>query len=294
MFKAIILTFALGAFLVANSSFQDGHQLCEGIAPQNDLWIGPNDKAASGISEEEFDDIMDKLETIYTPIFEEEYNRKFQIVRKWTDGTVNAYANQSGKTSQIHMFGGLARYRGMNKIGMAMVACHEIGHHLGGKPKVARFLFPSWAANEGQSDYFATLKCIRKYLRVDQLDLTQYMDEINPLAQEMCEKTWGSSEEVEICLLASVGSKVLAETLNSLNSGSVAVNVDTPDTKIVRKTYNKHPKAQCRLDTYFQGSLCDVDDMEHINLKKVNSAQCARTDGYTVGVRPFCWYKPKK
>lgn len=293
MWKGILLTLVLSLFLGASDSFQDGEQLCEGFAPQNDLWIGPNDKAASGITKVEFDDIMDKLEAIYKPIFEDVYNRKFQIVRKWDDGTVNAYANQSGKTSYINMFGGLARFNGMNKIGMAMVACHEIGHHLGGKPKVTRFLFPSWAANEGQSDLFATLKCMRRYLRVDRLDIAQYQDQINPLAQEMCEKTWGSEEEVEICLLTNIGSKVLAKTLNAMRGATTPVAFETPDPKVVSKTFDKHPAAQCRLDTYFQGSLCDKDFHENIDLRSEESAQCMRKDGYSIGVRPLCWYKPK-
>ncbi len=292
MLKGIFLTVVLlAAVFTTTNTFQDGHQLCTGIAPENDLWIGPNDKAAGGISEAEFNEIMDILEDIYVPIFKE-YGRKFEIVRKWSDGTVNAYANQSGKTSYIHMFGGLARYQGMNKVGMAMVACHEIGHHLGGKPKVTRFFFPSWASNEGQSDYYATLKCMRRYLRRDRLDITQY--QIEPLVAEMCEKTWGSEEEVEICKLTNVGSKVLAGVLNSLNNGSKPVSFDTPDEHIVRRTNHKHPAAQCRLDTYFQGTLCDKDYLENMDLGDEFKAQCNRKDGYTIGVRPLCWYKPKK
>jgi hypothetical protein len=293
MLKGILIILALGIFTFASSSFQDGEELCSGIAPQNDLWIGVNDKAAKGITRAEFNDIMDRLEKIYKPIFKKVYRRKFKIDRKWEDGTVNAYANQSGKTSMIHMFGGLARYQGMNKIGMAMVACHEIGHHLGGKPKVTRFLFPSWAANEGQSDLYATLKCMRRYLRDDKMDITRFEDQIHPLAQEMCSKTWATNEEVEICELTSIGSQVLANVLNSLAGSSKPVKFDTPDPHVVKKTNDSHPKAQCRLDTYFQGSLCDKDYLENINLKNEKSAQCVRSEGYTVGVRPLCWYKPK-
>lgn len=291
MMKGFVFAIALVAAVMTTSSFQDGHQLCEGIVPENNLWIGVDDKSANGITEQEFNEIMDVLEDIYTPIFKE-HGDNFKIIRNWTDGTVNAYANRAGSTAQIHMFGGLARYNGMNKVGMAMVACHEIGHHLGGKPKVTRFLFPSWASNEGQSDYFATLKCMRKYLRIDPIDISAY--DLSTTAIDMCEKAWTSDEEIQICKVTNVGSAALAGVLNDLRGASTPVSFDTPDPKVVSKTDHKHPAAQCRLDTYFQGTLCDKDHNDEIDLSSETSAQCNRKDGYTTGVRPLCWYKPKR
>ena len=281
----------LGVLFAVTGTFQDGQQLCEGIAPANDLYIAVDDKAADGISEEEFNEIWDILEEIYVPIFKAD-GREFIINRKWNDGTVNAYATRSGKQSVINMFGGFARYPGMDKIGMAMVGCHEIGHHLGGAPNYTRFFFKIWASNEGQSDYFATLKCMRKYFEKTNFDMTTY--DFNPVALQKCEKLHGTQSGVNHCLLNSIGAMKLAEVLNALRSATTPLGFDTPDPKVVKKTYHKHPEAQCRLDTYFAGAICDVDHSEDIDLKDVYSAQCNRKDGYTEGVRPLCWYKPKK
>ena len=42
-----------------------------GIVPENDLWIGPNDKGINNITEEEFNQVLDRIEEIYRPIVEE-------------------------------------------------------------------------------------------------------------------------------------------------------------------------------------------------------------------------------
>jgi hypothetical protein len=60
-------------------------------------------------------------------------------------------------------------------------------------------------------------------------------------------------------------SQQLADTLADLG-GEVKPNIKTPDTTVVNKTYEGHPNAQCRLDTYYDGSL--------------------HTD------RPRCWFAP--
>ena len=70
--------------------------------------------------------------------------------------TVNANASQRGRTWIVNMYGGLARRPEITPDGFAMVLCHELGHHMGGFPFVS-----GWAANEGQSDLFATLSCGR-------------------------------------------------------------------------------------------------------------------------------------
>jgi uncharacterized protein YkwD len=58
--------------------------------------------------------------------------------------------------------------------------------------------------------------------------------------------------------------------------------LDTPDPTVVDKTQSKHPKAQCRLDTYLAGSLCSkAYDVNQI--PKDEFAFCSN--------RPKCWFK---
>ena len=46
------------------------------------------------------------------------------------------------------------------------------------------------------------------------------------------------------------------------------------------------------MDTYFSGSLCDKAFSEDVSDKNPISGTCIKKDGYTVGPRPLCWYKP--
>ena len=69
------------------------------FAPDNDLWIGPEEKSTT-MDEITFNQTIDILEEIYTPIVESEgYNLK--IIRKWNDGTVNAYAVPNGNDWEV-------------------------------------------------------------------------------------------------------------------------------------------------------------------------------------------------
>ena len=71
-----------------------------------------------------------------------------------------AYAARgfSGEYS-VEIFKGVRYHRLMTPDVYAMIVCHEIGHHLGGFPEKRG---SSWAAVEGQADYYANLKCLRR------------------------------------------------------------------------------------------------------------------------------------
>jgi hypothetical protein len=81
----------------------------------------------------------------------------------------------------------------------------------------------------------------------------------------------------------------LAKLLGSLG-GNENVDFITPDKKVVKKTVHSHPQAQCRLDTYFQGGLCDKADSILPSSTDVTVGFCTKKEGYSVGLRPACWY----
>jgi Zn-dependent protease with chaperone function len=114
---------------VASSALACSENGKDGFLPENDLYIPANQKSINGISEEEFNQAIDEVEEIYAPIISN-LGAKLNIERKWDDGTVNAYASQAGKTWKVAMFGGLARHATITKDAMALVVCHEIGHHI--------------------------------------------------------------------------------------------------------------------------------------------------------------------
>ena len=109
-----------------------------GFAPDNSMNIPTSQKSINGIDEAVFNQVIDEITAVYEPIVRANGD-KMIVNRKWDDGTVNASAQRSGKKVIVNMYGGLARHSLITKDGFAIVMCHEMGHHLGGAPKVGNF-----------------------------------------------------------------------------------------------------------------------------------------------------------
>lgn len=281
----LALTLAVSGTALACS--EDGK---EGFLPENNLYIPAGVKTTGGITEAQFNAVIDKVEAIYSPIVSS-MGGKLTINRKWEDGTVNANATRLGGW-QVNMYGGLARHQKITPDGFALVLCHEIGHHLGGAPKVGNFL-NKWASNEGQSDYFATLKCLRKTFLNDNNSLVVRKLNAPKALVDACAKAWPNKADRSICVRNGMAGVSVAGLFASLRNAPEA-NFETPDARIVTKTDDAHPAHQCRLDTYLQGALCEASFNEDVSQKDEVQATCHGTLGHTVGLRPLCWFKPKK
>lgn len=257
-----------------------------GYLPENDMYIGVNDKNANDMTEERFNAIIDKVSDIYAPIISD-LKGTLKVNRKWTDGTVNASAQRQGSTYVVNMYGGLARHADVTDDGFALVICHELGHHLGGAPKIKSF-FSTWASNEGQSDYFGTTKCFRKVFENDDNVAIVSEMEVPEVATKKCTEAWGSQEDIALCQRAAMAGKSLSKLL----ARSGTPQFDTPDTSVVARTNDKHPAGQCRLDTYFQGALCEKHHTDEVSNSDAKKGVCNRSTGHKEGIRPLCWYKP--
>ena len=77
-----------------------------------------------------------------------------------------------------------------------------------------------------------------------------------------------------------------------ISSQNVSSNLETPDTSVVKKTNDAHPATQCRLDTYLQGSLCEVSFNDNVDSKSEVTGTCHGSLGHDIGTRPLCWFKP--
>jgi hypothetical protein len=304
MFKTFkTATLVIGLTLVGSvlACSEDG---TGGFLPENDMYIPAGMKGINGgITEAQFTAAIDKVETIYAPIVAN-MGGKLEIDRKWSDGTVNAYAQQSGKTWKVAMFGGLARHETITEDGMALVVCHEIGHHIGGAPKKGGSTSggwwggssgaSTWASNEGQADYFATLKCLRKsFLNDDNIAVVAEMKVPKTLLDACKKSSKKDKEDTALCVRTSMAGKSVSDLFSAL-SKLPETKFDTPDAKVVTKTDDNHPKAQCRLDTYFQGSLCEIGMNEDVSQKEEVKGTCHPSLGHKIGTRPLCWFKPQK
>jgi hypothetical protein len=263
-----------------------------GFLPDNTFNIPVGQKASGGITENTFNKVIDKINSIYSEIVKEK-GGNLVFDKKWEDGTVNALAHREGNEGKdwvVSMYGGLARQPLMNADGLALVVCHELGHHIGGIP--TKKIGNSWASSEGQADYFATLKCLRRYFKdEDNVGAIKKM-KVTPEAQKQCQLVYSNEEEMAVCIRSAMAGLNLAQIFRSLFNEKKAVNFSTPDTNVVTINFDKHPASQCRLDTYFEGSLCDKSVEEDVSYKDENIGTCSVKNGDQIGSRPLCWFAP--
>ena len=183
------------------------------------------------------------------------------------------------------------------------VLCHEMGHHLGGFPKGKGIFGSSWASNEGQADYYATMKCFRRLAGTEDNVAAMSNVVLPKEVKDSCSTAFHSQSEIALCERESMAGKLLAQVLYELGRGSsrgsrgepaTAPAFGTPSTDVVSATDDQHPLAQCRLDTYFQGSICTANMNEEFGKNEGSTGACAQEKGDTSGYRPVCWYKPSR
>jgi hypothetical protein len=215
----------------------------------------------------------------------------FAIDRRWSDPTVNAFAHQNTPgVYTIVMFGGLARHPEVTPDAMALVACHELGHHLGGAPKKAA---PGqWAANEGQADYWGTMKCLRRFFEGEDQQAALKNLVVPAVVSSNCNSRYSNTDEQLICQRMAMAGASLGKLLSAVTNDKGRSDYATPDKSKVATTFDDHPQTQCRMDTYLQASLCDHTIAEADSDTDANIGVCSVRNGDKIGNRPLCWFKP--
>lgn len=289
-------------------------------------------QSPASISKIQYDDVLNRLDNIYRPIIERRSKGlPFTLTRKYENNEVNAHAGKLKDKWDIIAKGGFAKHPLATKDSFALIICHEIGHLVGGLPTVV----PEWYNSnfkpknsaEGQADYFASAKCMKKYLSVENNKVIVSSMYIPSIIKDSCDNIYGTTtEESAVCqrsiIAGEVQAKLLAdlkikEGITDITMSKVAV--DTPDQLIVDKTnIAGYPSVQCRLDSYIAGALCNIDhridptekqilspsqvnlpdfiklkvNLKHPTISDFNKGYCSKLDGYRVGNRPSCWYDP--
>ena len=286
LFMRNLISCILSVFLLASSAsaFEDTRT----FMPANELNLQDDESFAGGITQEQFNAVIDRAIKIYEPIIKG-FGGKLKFNRRWTDSTVNASANQSGSTWEVNMYGGLARRAEVTEDGFAMVVCHEIGHHIAGYPYVQ-----GWAANEGQSDMHATGACASKLFSLNLELADSAYAELPANLKAKCDASHPEGGR-DLCYRAIVAGKSLGDLLAALSNQTV--NYDKPDKSVVRRTVNSHPAAQCRLDTYIAGALCGSSKWDYNLIPGKDMRQKeAQDEAYShscpvgAGARPKCWF----
>jgi hypothetical protein len=278
----------LRLLLLLNSFILTSHS---SILPENNFAI-PISEKNEGLTEAQYNLTIDKVEKVYRPIVEK-LGLKLKIERLWTNSRVNAGTVRAGKEVILRMYGGYARHPLITEDAFTLVLCHELGHHLGGSPRKDLYgRGPEWPSTEGQADYFATLKCLRKVFRKENNTEVVQKLEVPELIQTNCSKSFPVDWEAAICIRTSI-----AGLKNSYISAHIRgienPQIETPDSSMVEKTYEGHPIPQCRLDTYFQGSVCEVPSNISVSDTNEVTGTCHQENGNDMGLRPACWFKPR-
>lgn len=295
------LSLALAAMMTGMSLITPAAMACEadgksGILPPNNMRINMFAKNLNGMDEKTFNAVIDRVTSVYAPIVAKK-GATLNVEKRWSDDTVNAFADRQGSTWSVHMFGGLARHPAVTPDAFMLVVCHELGHQIGGAPKYNGGL--DWASDEGQADYWGTMKCMRRVLTESPEIPANFKNRsrlaeptIDPTVQKSCLEAHRDSADQALCLRIGMAGKSLADLFAAF--GGPAPKFDTPDKSVVKVTYDGHPKSQCRLDTYFQASLCAKPYLDDVAEKDPKVGVCVASDGFKLGLRPLCWYKPGK
>ncbi len=248
----------------------------------------PESLNAEGITEEEFMRISSELEALYSSEVSSR-GGKLIVEKAWKSSEVNAYAQREKGDWKVILLGGIARHKHQTADGFALIVCHEIGHHLGGVPRYDGIDI-GWATNEGQSDYFSVMKCLRRYWQDSDNAAAITSKEIPQKLLNECGQNWLWNRDEALCIRSGMAGLAAANLFASLAWFSKTPKFETPDTKFVNSTAAGHPKAQCRLDTYLQGAICEARMDEEMSSEVKGS--CHETSGHKSGMRPRCWFKP--
>lgn len=295
IFILLTLTFSTSLTQVSSKMTDyEGHQ----FLPKNNMQIFANDPIQNGMTKEIFLSIIDRVAAVYAPIVLEKENMKLIINRRWDDPEVNAEARKWKDSWRINITGGLARHPLVTFDGLMIVLCHEVGHFVGGAPKdeenkgtredIGGYSY------EGQSDYFATAKCMKKILENDDNISVVANMQVDAGATEQCQEVYKTPEEVALCQRLAMAAKSSALLTASMRVNNPHVDFNKPDLTKVAKTIEGHLQGQCRLDTYFHGALCDKSHNDDFSKTDPAQGACTPKEGYKKGYRPYCWYKPSE
>lgn len=246
-----------------------------------------NSRYDNGYEEERFERVTKSFETYWRPHFES-MGASFYLDTDWGDGAVNAWAWREGTRYSLEIPGGLSRFHTMSEEAFVMILCHELGHLMGGMP--AR---TSQISYEGQSDYFAALKCFPRFYEVMLKELNGFKSGVNRTifsSEKEFAKKCLEHQNPKLCehsLLGALGPTAYYAELEKSKTPSLA----TPDLTIARRTLDSHPKAQCRFDTMVVATFCPADPFELPSWIDATVGQCHQGFWPTFA-RPACWYRP--
>lgn len=207
---------------------------------------------------------------------------KLKVGSSWLIDISNAYAFvPSNGVANLQFYGGLYRDKNVDNDGFLLVFCHEVGHHMAGKPVSGMGL-----SVEGQADYFATHTCMpMMFADQDNADWIQ-RNRVSLRVMQLCNRTWGfNTSRSFICQRTLSASEGVALLFHGNRDNKPTLWAQ--DHSHVETTDPRHPAAQCRLDTFVAGATCNTENDPGSNRGKICTFHQAVE---RKAIRPGCWF----
>lgn len=224
-------------------------------------------RRVSAVTESEFHGVFNRFTRLFTAsVAREGYSLVLET--PWKKPYFGAFSDlkKRDRLFVITVWGGFARAPGMTTDAVAWVACHELAHLLGGSPRQT-IQNASWATVEGQSDFYASTRCLKEYFAEERNVPVVAGMTIDPVVQARCESAYRIAEDQAICERVATAGAAFMNSLRALTPGSKPLSFATPDrTRVSATLINQYPSEQCRLDTVLAGAAG--------------------------AARPRCWFKP--
>lgn len=230
--------------------------------------------AHAAITKQEYDEVTEQVARIYNEIATESLDETpLLLVFNWETEVFTAKAQCKNPFKDNHILivsGNVARKSLMTKEAFAGIACHELGHCLGGAPNFpGQSAFQGVNSVEGQADYWSSTTCLRRYFELESNNNLEWLKSqtVDPAAWKKCSEVYQDIQSQVVCVKTAMTGIALARIMESDQREFVtAASLSTPSTVQVSKIERYHPPVQCRLDTIFQGAIS--------------------------GARPQCWFNP--
>ena len=139
------------------------------------------------------------------------------------------------------------------------------------------------------------MKCFRKVFEKEDHTSVLSSQDVPEKVKIQCGESFKSKDEIQLCIRTAMAGKSLATISWHVENDESSIvpkpNFETTDPRVVEFTDDRHPEAQCRLDTYYAGALCNVSHLIPFGESDPVTGACAVEKGDHLGVRPACWYK---
>ncbi len=217
----------------------------------------------AALTRAEFEQVLQEFREIYGPELRRT-DLRLQFKANWNDHRLKASVKIPDGKAIVTISGGYAKQKEMTADAFRIVLCHEMGHILGGAPKQKTL---RWSTIEGQADYYATAKCLRRIVPEEDLTLERVKDAALRIGKMLVDRADLQAE----------------------------LSTERPSKIEVFTTQETHPAAQCRIDTMIAGFRCPISAQEDFSRTDPNIAACLHSSvdpNIRLGARPRCWYRP--